>query len=491
MLSIRLDSIESTRIVSPAVDLLYRKSICASFWNYSFPGLYRVGWKCCRIDTNRFPCCRFVIPEVDRLRESLKLQRPGSIQGGLKMLSIRFDSNESTRIVSLAVDLLHRKSICEIFRKYSFPSLYRVGWKCCPESLVSPAVDLLYRKSICASEITASRVYTGWVENVVDSIRYSIRSNRHESFPLLSICYTGSRFARVFEITASRVYTGWVENVVESTRIVSPAVDSLYRKSICASLWNYSVPGLYRVGWKCCRFDSIRTNRHESFPLLSICYTGSRFARYLENIASRVSTGWVENVVDSTRFDRIDTNRFPCCRFVIPEVDLREFLKLQRPGSIQGGLKMLSNRHESFPLLSICYTGSRFARYLENIASRVSTGWVENVVDSTRFDRIDTNRFPCCRFVIPEVDLREFLKLQPPGSIQGGLKMLSNRHESFPLLSIRYTGSRFARVFEITASRVYTGWVENVVDSIRFERIDTNRFPCCRFVTPEVDLRDI
>ena len=34
-------------------------------------------------------------------------------------------------------------------------------------------------------------------------------------------------------------------------------------------------------------------------------------------------------------------------------------------------------------------------------------GWVENVVDSTRFDGIDTNRFPCCRFVIPEVDLRD------------------------------------------------------------------------------------
>ena len=603
------------------------------------------------------------------------------------MLSIRFDSNESTRIVSLGVDSLYWKSICASLRKYSVPGLYRVGWKCCRFD--------------------------------------SIRTNRHESFPLVSIRYTGSRFARYLENVASRVSTGWVENVVESTRIVSPAVDSLYRKSICASLGNYSVPGLYRVGWKCCRFDSIRTNRHESFPLLSICYTGSRFARYLENIASRVSTGWVENVVDSTRFDRIDTNRFPCCRFVIPEVDLREFLKLQPPGSIQGGLKMLSirfpccrfvipevnlreslklqrpgsiqgglkmlsirfdsnestrivslavdllhrksiceifrkysfpslyrvgwkccrfdsirsnrhesfplkmrpgridtnrfpccrfvipevdlreslklqrpgsiqgglkmlsirfdsnestrivslavdllhrksiceifrkysfpslyrvgwkccrfdsirsNRHESFPLLSICYTGSRFARVFEITASRVYTGWVENVVESTvgwkccrsfpllsirytgsrfarvfrnysvpglyrvgwkccRFDSIRSNRhesFPdWCRFVIPEVDLREFLKLQPPGSIQGGLKMLSNRHESFPLLSIRYTGSRFARVFEITASRVYTGWVENVVDSIRFERIDTNRFPCCRFVTPEVDLRDI
>ena len=61
----------------------------------------------------------------------------------------------------------------------------------------------------------------------------------------------------------------------ESTRIVSPAVDSLSRKSI-------------------------------------------------ENIASRVYTEWAENVVDSIRFERIDTNHFPCCPFVIPEVDLRD-----------------------------------------------------------------------------------------------------------------------------------------------------------------------
>ena len=69
---------------------------------------------------------------------------------------------------------------------------------------------------------------------------------------------------------------------------------------------------------------AIRPNRHESFPLVSIRYTGSRLARDLENIASRLYAGWAENVVDSTRFDRIDTNRCPWCRFVIPEVDLRE-----------------------------------------------------------------------------------------------------------------------------------------------------------------------
>ena len=112
---------------------------------------------------------------------------------------------------------------------------------------------------------------------------------------------------------------------------------------------------------------SIRFDSNESFSLLVIRYTGSRFARYLENTAFRVYTGWAENVVDSIR----------------------------------------TNRHESFPLLSIRYTGNRFARHLENIAFRVYTGWAENVVDLTRFERIDTNRFPCSRFVIPEVDLKE------------------------------------------------------------------------------------
>ena len=213
MLSIRFDSNESTRIVSLGVDSLCRKSIWKGLRKYSFPGLYRVGWKCFRIDTNRFPCCRFVMPEVDLRRSPwswfarvFEITASRVYTGWVENV---VDSNESTRIVSLAVDLLHRKSICEIFRKYSFPGLYRVGWKCCRFD--------------------------------------SIRSNRHESLPLLSIRYAGSRFARV------------LENI------------GLYR-----------VSGLYRVGWKCCRFDSIRTNRHESFPLLSIRYTGSRFARYLE-----------------------------------------------------------------------------------------------------------------------------------------------------------------------------------------------------------------
>ena len=42
------------------------------------------------------------------------------------------------------------------------------------------------------------------------------------------------------------------------TRIVSPCVDSSYRKSICARLTKFSFPGPCMVGWKCCRFDSIQ-----------------------------------------------------------------------------------------------------------------------------------------------------------------------------------------------------------------------------------------
>ena len=70
----------------------------------------------------------------------------------------------------------------------------------------------------------------------------------------------------------------WLDSI-ESTRIVSPAVDMLFRKSICKGLKKYS---------------------------------------------RRVYTGWVENVVDSIRFEWIETNRFPWCRFVILVVDLRE-----------------------------------------------------------------------------------------------------------------------------------------------------------------------
>ena len=47
-----------------------------------------------------------------------------------------------------------------------------------------------------------------------------------------------------------------------------------------------------------------------------------------------------------------------------------------------------------------------------------NVGWVKNVVDSSRFDGIDTNRFPCCRFDMPEVDLHE--TYSAPGQFRVG-----------------------------------------------------------------------
>ena len=83
----------------------------------------------------------------------------------------------------------------------------------------------------------------------------------------------------------------------------------------------------------------------------------------LENIALQNYSGWVENVVNS-----IEST-------------------------------------ESFPLLSICFAGSRFARDLENIVPLICAAWVEDVFDSTQFNQINMNRIPCCQFVMLEVDL--------------------------------------------------------------------------------------
>ena len=87
MLSIRLDSIKSTRIVSPGIDSLYRKSIYARLRKYSIP----------------------------------------AVHGKLKILSIRLDSIESSQIVSPGVDSLYRKSICARLKKFSFAGPCRVG----------------------------------------------------------------------------------------------------------------------------------------------------------------------------------------------------------------------------------------------------------------------------------------------------------------------------------------------------------------------------
>ena len=111
--------------------------------------------------------------------------------------------------------------------------------------------------------------------------------------------------------------------------------------------------------------NPIPLNRQESFPLLSIRHAGSRFVRDLKNI-----------------------------------VDL----------DFEGGLKMLSIRVDSVESTEVC--GPRFKNEEGSciVISQILTSGglyrvVENVVDSSRFNRIDTNHFSCCQFIMREVNL--------------------------------------------------------------------------------------
>lgn len=224
----------------------------------------------------------------------------------------------------------------------------------------------------------------------------SVWSSRHESSSLLSICRTRSWFA-------------WDKK--------------------------YSTTGLCRVGWKCSRFDSMRSSRHELSPLLSSGHTESRFAWDLENIVHLGYAGCVENVGDWTRFDQVDTNRCPCCRLVIPKVDLHENVV-----DLTWFDRINANRLLRCQLLyrkSICVSVRKYS-------TSGLWGWVGNFVDSARFDRTDTNRLSCCRIVIPS-----------------------------PLMSECHAGKRFAWDLKNIAHLCYSGWAEIV--SIRLDSIESTQ----------------
>ena len=146
-------------------------------------------------------------------------------------------------------------------------------WECCP---------------IHPTRVDLSLVFAIWQTG--NRFVNPIPLNRHESFPLLSIRHAGSRFAWDLENIVDLDFEGGLKmvsirvNSIKSTRIVR----------IDRSLWSrfkneedscivisqiLTFGGLYRVGWKCCRFESIWSNQHKSFPLLLICHVGSRFAR--------------------------------------------------------------------------------------------------------------------------------------------------------------------------------------------------------------------
>ena len=113
MLSIWVDSIESTWIVRIDWSLWPRfknkEGSCIVISQIlTSGGLYRVV-------ENRFSCCRFVMLEGD-LHVSFfhVFWLPVGYTGQLKILSTRVDSIELKQIVSPVVDLLCRKSICEM-----------------------------------------------------------------------------------------------------------------------------------------------------------------------------------------------------------------------------------------------------------------------------------------------------------------------------------------------------------------------------------------
>ena len=120
----------------------------------------------------------------------------------------------------------------------------------------------------------------GWAENVVDSSWFNwIDTSRFPCWQLdmpevdlCRQCRVGWRCCRFDLIWLNR------RESYESTEVCGHVLRT--RKvhvSLCHRFWLNS-GGLCRVGWKCCRFDSV-LKRNESFPLLSICHAGSRFVR--------------------------------------------------------------------------------------------------------------------------------------------------------------------------------------------------------------------
>ena len=64
----------------------------------------------------------------------------------------------------------------------------------------------------------------------------------------------------------------------ESTEVLRPRFKNEEGSCIFISRISTS-SALCRVDWKCCRFESIQSNRHKLFPLLSNQHTGGQFTR--------------------------------------------------------------------------------------------------------------------------------------------------------------------------------------------------------------------
>ena len=133
-----------------------------------------------------------------------------------------------------------------------------------------------------------------------------IPSNRHESFPLLSIRPARNPIcARLRKYSWSGLW-GWVEMLsirvdsIESTWIVR--IDwglwpLLRTRKVHVTFFHRSWLPVGYAGWKCCWLELIQSNQHKLFPLLSIRHAGSRFARR--------DSVWI----DLRRNMRIESNR--------------------------------------------------------------------------------------------------------------------------------------------------------------------------------------
>ena len=221
--------------------------------------------------------------------------------GWLKMLSIRVDSMELTQIIQVDWSLWPRfkneeGSCIIISRILTSGRLYRVV-----ENVVdSSRFDWIDMNHFSCCRFVMPEVnlhvllFHGWaIQGGWKRCQFeSIRSNWHESYKSTEVCghVLRTRKVRVSLFHGSWLpvgYTGWLKMLsirvdsIELTWIVSPVVDSSCRKSICMYCYFTDLDFQWAIqgGWKCCRFKSIRSNRHESFLLLLICHAGSRFGR--------------------------------------------------------------------------------------------------------------------------------------------------------------------------------------------------------------------
>ena len=125
----------------------------------------------------------------------------------------------------------------------------------------------------------------------------SIPSKRHELLPLLSIRHAGSRFAWDLENRVDLDFDGGLKMLSIRARIIR--IDwSLWPRfkkeegSCIVISWILTSGGLCRVGWKCCRFKSIRSNRHELYQSTEVCDHVLRWGRFMYRYFTDLDFRW-------------------------------------------------------------------------------------------------------------------------------------------------------------------------------------------------------